>query len=225
MVRIVIAAHRLVCEGLEKILTESELEVAGAVVTEDELIGAVHSRQPQLLLLDPTLSRKNPIDLVRKVRHAFGKLPLVVFSGHADERIAVASIRAGAQGYLDTASHVPEFIAAIRRVAAGNLYVPPAIGESLLLDIAGASGGAPHHNLSRRESDVFQLLVQGRSATQIASLLGLSVKTVSTHKSRILSRLGVSSLSALVHYALSHNLLPAPAWMPQRRQQSLWPEA
>jgi DNA-binding NarL/FixJ family response regulator len=129
---------------------------------------------------------------------------------HEEEQYAVRSIRAGASGYLTKESASKELINAIRRVGQGRLYINASVAERLALDTMATHDGPPHKSLSDREFEVFQMMVRGRSITEIATQLHLSVKTVSTHKARVLQKMNMLSIADLVRYAMGHGLMDTP---------------
>jgi DNA-binding NarL/FixJ family response regulator len=151
------------------------------------------------------------VDFIRRLKDHAPKLPILILTMHEEEQYAVRSIRAGASGYLTKESASTDLITAIRRVAAGRLFISPSVAEQLALDTMSTQDGPPHKHLSDREFEVFQLMVHGRSMTEIAERLHLSVKTVSTHKARILQKMNMQSLADLVRYAVTHHLVDAPA--------------
>ena len=133
-----------------------------------------------------------------------------VLSMHEEHQYAVRSIRAGASGYLTKESAALELVAAIRKVAGGGAYISAEVAEQLALASMPRAEGPPHTLLSDREYQVFRRLVAGAAVTQIAGDLNLSVKTVSTHKARLMEKLGVGNQAELIHYALKHRLSDDP---------------
>ena len=155
---------------------------------------------------------KSGIELIRQVRDEAPRLRILVLTMHAEDQYAVRSIRAGAQGYLTKESAPSQLVSAIRRLAEGRPYISANVAEQLAMDVmpggGGEGGDAPHKHLSDREFEIFQLLVGGRSVSEIAAQLHLSVKTVSTHKTRILQKMRAQSVADLVKYAIRHRLSP-----------------
>ncbi len=140
------------------------------------------------------------------------RLRILVLTMHEEDQYAVRSIRAGAQGYLTKESAPSQLVSAIRRLAEGRPYISANVAEQLAMDVMPGGGGEgddePHKHLSDREFEIFQLLVGGRSVSEIAAQLHLSVKTVSTHKTRILQKMRAQSVADLVKYAIRHRLSP-----------------
>jgi len=153
---------------------------------------------------------RSGIELIKQVKEAKPKLRVLVLTMHKEEQYAVRALRAGASGYLTKESAADELVAAIRRIASGGAYVSPETAERLALDAGRGSDGPPHTRLSDREFQVFQMIAGGAAVGEIAQQLSLSVKTVSTHKTRILEKMGLANQAELIRYALEHKLLDEP---------------
>jgi len=213
MTRILIADdHTLVREGLKQILSAAkDLVVSAEAVDGDQALARVRESDFDLVLLDMSMPGLSGIDLVKRLKLEKPRLKILVLSMHGEQQYAVRAYKAGASGYLTKDSASAQLVDAIRKIASGGLYISPAGAEQLAL---GASMGAnagdgdlPHRALSDREYEVFRLLVGGTSITDIGEALHLSVKTVSTHKNRILQKMNMTSTAELVRYALEHKLL------------------
>ena len=209
MIRIVIADdHTLMREGLKRILESTDdIEVVGEATDGFEVLAHVRKGGFDLLLLDLSMPGRSGIDLIRQIRTESPKLPVLVLTMYEEEQYAIRSIRAGAQGYLTKESAGTQLVHAIRKVASGKPYISMEVAEQLALDIMTPEKPLPHSQLSNREFEIFNLLAQGKTVTDIGQQLHLSVKTVSTHKSRILNKMGMHSISEIVRYAVAHNLL------------------
>ena len=209
MIRIVIADdHTLMREGLKRILESTDdIEVVGEATDGFEVLAHVRKGGFDLLLLDLSMPGRSGIDLIRQIRTESPKLPVLVLTMYEEEQYAIRSIRAGAQGYLTKESAGTQLVHAIRKVASGKPYISIEVAEQLALDIMTPEKPLPHSQLSNREFEIFNLLAQGKTVTDIGQQLHLSVKTVSTHKSRILNKMGMHSISEIVRYAVAHNLL------------------
>ncbi|MFM2400386.1 MAG: hypothetical protein RL341_2543 [Pseudomonadota bacterium] len=212
MIKIVIADdHTIVREGLRRVVSQVEdVEVIGEAVNGREVLEWVRKGGMDLLLLDLSMPEHSGVDFIRRLKDEAPKLPILVLTMHEEEQYAVRSIRAGASGYLTKESASKELINAIRRVATGRLYISPSVAEQLALDAMSTPDGPRHKSLSDREFEVFQMMVHGRSVTDIAQQLHLSVKTVSTHKARILEKMNMQSLAELVRYAVANGLINTP---------------
>jgi DNA-binding NarL/FixJ family response regulator len=211
MTRILIADdHAIVRDGLRRILQGAAgLEVAGEAVDGDEVMARVREGGFGLLLLDMSMPGKSGIELIKWVKTTRPELTILVLSMHQEEQYAVRAIRAGASGYVTKESASALLVAAIRKVADGGLYISPGVAEQLALTLRPQTTDLPHKTLSDREYEVCGLLVAGATVTEIAARLHLSGKTVSTHKARILEKMGMDSVADLVRYAVAHKLFDA----------------
>jgi DNA-binding NarL/FixJ family response regulator len=207
MIRVLLADdHEIVRDGLKRILDAcGDLQVAGEAANGDEALALARANDYDLALLDMSMPGLSGIDLVKRMKAERPKMKLLVLSMHGEPQYAARALKAGAAGYLTKDSAAEKLVGAIRKVAAGGLLVSEAAAAGLL---AASTGEGPlHSRLSDREFEVFKLLAGGASPTEIARRLHLSVKTVSTHKTRIQEKLGLSSTAELVRYALENQLL------------------
>ena len=211
MIKIVIADdHTLVREGLRRVVGEvDDIKVIGEAINGREVLEWVRKDNFDVLLLDLSMPDHSGVEFIKRLKIESPKLVTLVLTMHEEEQYAVRSIRAGAAGYLTKESASKELITAIRRVASGRLYINASVAEMLALETMGTHDGLPHKSLSDREFEVFQMMVHGKSITDIANLLYLSVKTVSTHKARILQKMNMQSIAELVRYAIVNGLLDA----------------
>ncbi|PWT76960.1 MAG: DNA-binding response regulator [Proteobacteria bacterium] len=210
--RILIADdHAIVREGLRRIISsDTAFTVAGEAADGHEVMAAVRAGGFDVLLLDLSMPGRSGIELLRQVKTERPELHVLVLSMHAEQQYAVRAIRAGASGYLTKDAATTQLSAALTKVAAGGLFITPAVAEALAMGLQTPSEEAPHKRLSDREYEVFVRLATGESVTTIAERLNLSVKTVSTHKTHILEKMNLSSLADLVRYAIAHRLLDSP---------------
>jgi len=209
MIRILLADdHTLVREGLKQILASAaDIEVAGEAATGDEALALVKSNDYDLALLDLSMPGLAGIDLIKRLKLERPRLRILVLSMHGEAQYAARALKAGASGYLTKDSASGEVVGAMRKVAAGGVHISEAAAAQLVAG-AGPRGDAPlHAALSDREFEVFRQLVAGRGLTEIAERLHLSVKTVSTHKARLLDKMNMASTAELVRYAVEHRLL------------------
>jgi DNA-binding NarL/FixJ family response regulator len=199
--------HAVVRKGLKQILGESsDMMVGGEAADASEALSKVRSGTWDVLVLDLRLPGRNGVDTLKDVHRSCPSLPVLVFSMHAEEQYALRVLRAGASGYLTKESAPDELVRAIRKVASGGKYVNPRVVE-LWAENLGAADPAPAHTaLSDREFQVLRGIASGRTPGEIARELSLSVKTVSTYRSRILDKLHLTSTAQVMHYALEHSL-------------------
>lgn len=209
MIRIVIADdHTIMREGLKRILDGADdIEVVGEAVDGFEALAHVRRGGFDLLMLDLSMPGRSGVELIRQIKDEMPKLPILILTMHEEEQYAVRAIRAGARGYLTKESAGTQLVSAIRKVASGRPYISLEVAEQLAMDVMPSSEDLPHKQLSNREFEVFTLLVSGKSITEIADFLHLSAKTVSTHKTRILTKMNMNSLAEMVQYAVQHRLL------------------
>jgi DNA-binding NarL/FixJ family response regulator len=208
VIRIVVADdHTILREGLRQLLASaSDLEIVGEASDGFEALELVRGADFDVLLLDLSMPGRSGIELIRQVKSEKPKLRVLVLSMHAEHQYAVRAVRAGASGYLTKDSAATQLVAAIRKVAGGGAFISAEVAEQLALSAMPHAEGPPHMSLSDREYQVFQFLVSGRSVSDTATELNLSVKTVSTHKARLMEKIGVANQTELVHYAIRHRL-------------------
>ncbi len=208
MTRIVIADdHAIVREGLKRIVGEAEdLEVVDEAGDGNEVMRIVREREFDVLVLDLSMPGRSGMELIKLAHAERPKMRILVLSMHQELQYAVRSIKSGASGYLTKESAPAQLVQAIRKLAGGGAYISAEVAEQLALGAMPGSQAVPHESLSDREFQVFRALVDGTSVTDIASALKLSVKTVSTHKSNLMQKMGLANQSDLVRYAIKHGL-------------------
>ena len=200
--------HAIIRDGLRKILEDTEdLVVAGEAGNGNAALDKVRERDWSLVVLDLSMPGRSGIELIKLMKAERPKLPILIFSMHPEEQYAVRAIRAGASGYLSKEENSDLFLPAIRRVAAGGMFISPKVAELLAADVSPGAHTQLHSTLSNREHEVLIRIVKGVSLTDIADEISLSIKTISTHKTHILSKLGLASQADLVRYAIEHKLL------------------
>lgn len=209
MIRVLIADdHTILREGLKQILADhGDLRVAGEAENGGEALKLIQAQDFDVVVLDMSMPGRNGIELIKQIKDERPKLPVLILSMHKEDLYAVRTIKAGAAGYLSKDSASALLVDAIRRVASGGMFISPVVAEKLALGLRQPSDALPHTLLSDREYQIFLMLVHGKGITAIAEELSLSVKTVSTHKSRIQEKMALDSLSGLVKYAIRHQLI------------------
>jgi DNA-binding NarL/FixJ family response regulator len=199
--------HAIIRDGLRKILADTpDLEVCAEASQGHEVLEQVRQRSFDLLVLDLSMPGRHGLELIKLVKAERPRLPILIFSMHPQEQFAVRAIRAGASGYLPKDGDSDLLLPAMRKVAAGGMFINPRVAELLATDLTPSSDQLPHTLLSDREYEVFTRIVRGQSMTEIAHELALSIKTVSTHKSHILTKMGMGNQVDLVRYAIEHHL-------------------
>jgi DNA-binding NarL/FixJ family response regulator len=205
MIRVLIADdHKIVRDGLKGILAaNADLQAAGEAASGDEALALVKANDYDVVMLDMSMPGLSGMDLIKRLRIEKPKLRILVLSMHGERQYAARALKAGASGYLNKDSAADMLVGAIRKIAAGGVHITEAAAATLLQ----AGEKSPHEALSDREFEVLRLLAEGLGPTQIGEKLHLSVKTVSTHKTRILEKLGLGSTAELVRYALDNKLI------------------
>ncbi len=208
MIRIVLADdHAIVREGLKHILAGvPDFEVVGEAGDGHEALRLARELAFDLLVLDLSMPGRSGMELIKLVRAERPRVRILILSMHQETQYAVRAIKSGASGYLTKESAPGELEQALRKIAAGGAYVTAEVAQQLALGAMPGTDAPPHDTLSTREFEVFQRLVAGDSVTVIAQQLHLSVKTVSTHKANLMHKLGISSPTDLVRYAIRHGL-------------------
>lgn len=209
MIRLLLADdHALVREGLKRILAAApDVEVAAEAATGDEALARVKQDDYDLALVDLSMPGLSGLDLIRRLKLEKPRLRILVLSMHGESQYAARALKAGAAGYLTKDSAAAQLLGAIRKVAGGGVHISETAAAQLLAASARTGDASPHAALSDREFEVFRQLVAGRSLTEIAAALHVSVKTISTHKTRILEKMAMASTAELVRYAVEHRLL------------------
>lgn len=210
MIRTFIADdHDILRAGLKHILAESgDIAVVGEAANGPDAVARLRAGGCDALVLDLSMPGRSGIELIRQIKSEFPRLPILILSMHREDLYAVRALKAGASGYLCKDNAETQLAEAIRKVAAGGLFLPPGAAERLAREmLSGRAEGAPHQRLTNREYEILLLLAHGHGVTEIGRRLSLSVKTVSTHKASILSKMGLNNTADLVRYALQHRLL------------------
>jgi len=212
MINILVADdHAIVRDGLKEILARSgDLKAGGEAKNGQEVLRHVREAKWDLLLMDMSMPGRSGIDLIKQVKAEQPKLPILVLSMHHEHEYAVRAIRAGASGYLNKDSASDLLVAAIRKIVAGGVFLSESAAELLARETMSGADAPPHTLLSSREFQIFGMIVQGKTVTEIAAELSLSVKTVSTHKMRVLEKMNFTNQAELVRYALTHRLFDEP---------------
>jgi DNA-binding NarL/FixJ family response regulator len=199
--------HTIVREGLKRILDPISADWA---VTEAgtgfQALECLRRQRFSLAIVDLSMPGMSGLDLIHRIKAEWPSVAVLVLSMHAEEQYALRAFKAGANGYVTKDSAATELVAAVRKVASGGAYVTASLAERVVLQLNGVVRVPRHSKLSDRELDVLQRIVAGQRLTDIAQALHLSVKTVSTHKSRIQEKLQLPSMAALIRYGLEHQI-------------------
>jgi len=199
--------HAIVREGLKRIVSSIEgMEVIGEAGNGTEVMQRVRELAFDVLVLDLSMPGRSGMELIKLVRAEKPQLRILVLSMHQELQYAVRAIKNGASGYLTKESAPAQLEQAIRKVASGGAFISAEVAEQLALGAMPGSEAVPHESLSNREFEVLQLLVAGVSLTDIGTKLNLSVKTVSTHKTNLMQKMGLQNQNDLIRYAIKHGL-------------------
>jgi two-component system, NarL family, invasion response regulator UvrY len=205
---LVVDDHAVVRRGLRQILAEtSDLHVAGEAGSAAEAMQKVQGERWDVVVLDVGLGGKSGLDLIADIRKLRPEARVLVLTMFSEEQYAVRAIRAGAAGFLTKESAPDKLVDAVRKVASGGRFISPELAETLASMVAGEGSGKPHERLSNREFEILKLIGSGKTVSQIAEDLTLSVKTVSTHRTRILRKMDMKTNAELTHYAVKNALV------------------
>jgi DNA-binding NarL/FixJ family response regulator len=212
MIRLLIADdHAIVREGLKQMLSEEkDLVVLGEAANAMEVLDRVREKSFDVLLMDLSMPGRSGVDLIKQIKSENHKLAMLVLSMHKEKQYAVRALKAGAMGYLTKESAPEQLVSAIRQVAAGTVYLSPEVAQRLALELNINKETEPHTQLSDREFQVFSMIVSGVQIVDIAKEFSVSIKTISTHKTRILQKMNMSGSPELIHYAIKHQLVDIP---------------
>ncbi len=209
MISVLIADdHTVVRQGLKQILsTDAQLSVVAEAANGNEVLLALESAKVDVLILDITMPGKNGLDVLKEVKRKYPALPVLVLSMHPEDQFAIRILRAGASGYITKESAPEELVDALRKVCSGGKYVSPQLAEKLAVFIEDDNTRAPHERLSDREFEILRMLAVGKTVTEVADELLLSVKTVSTYRTRVLDKMKMTTNAELTRYALQAGLI------------------
>lgn len=204
MIRVILADdHNIVRKGLRQILALApDIEVVGEAGNGPQLLSLIAAIDCDIVLLDMTMPGLSGVEMIKRLRQLERSPLIVVLSMHNEGQLVTRALKAGAVGYVTKDSDPETLVAALRKVAKGGKYIDPSLVDEMVFDI-GLDNRPPHEKLSDREFQIFQLLVDGKSVTNIADSLSLSSKTVSTHKLRLMQKMQLQSIAELTRYALA----------------------
>jgi two-component system, NarL family, invasion response regulator UvrY len=209
MIRILIVDdHGVVRRGLIQIVSEeSDMTVVGEAQNAQAMLTFLRNQPCDVVVTDISMPGGTALDVLKELKREYPRLPVLVLSMHPEDQYGVQALKLGASGYMTKESAPEELVHAIRKVVVGGRYVSPSLAEQLVFDVSTDTGRPPDEVLSEREHQVLCLLASGKSVTQIADELALSVKTISTYRVRILEKMGMKNNAELMHYAISNRLV------------------
>jgi len=205
---LIVDDHAVVRDGVKKIFDEKPEEaVFGEASTVEEALQLIREGSWDVVVLDISLGQRSGLDVLQELKQFRPRLPVLILTMHAEEQYARRAFRGGAAGYITKDSSRAELVTAINKVIAGGKYVSPALAEKLIFDMARGADGPLHEVLSQREFEVMRLLASGKMISEIAELLSLSERTISTYRARILEKMSMKTNAELTHYAIKNSLV------------------
>ena len=213
MIRVcVVDDHEVVRRGIRQILSDTkDIQVSFELATGEELLSAAQNKRWDVTVLDLSMPGRGGIETLSQLKAQFPKLPVLVLTMHSEEQYAVRVLRAGADGFMTKEVVSTQLAGAVRKLARGEKYVTPDLAERLAGEIGRRCSELPHELLANREYQVFALLAEGFSVTEIAEKLSLSAKTISTNRARILTKMGLRNNAGIIVYAIKHRLVAVPS--------------
>ena len=200
--------HEIVRAGLKQIIADDpDLSVEGEAGDGQELLEKLRKKKFDLVLLDMKMPGRSGLEILKQLKIEHPSLPVLVLSMHSEEQYAVRTIKAGASGYITKETAPDKLLEAIRRVCGGGKYISQSLAEKLADSISDSHGKSPHEYLTDREFQVMFMIASGKTISEIARELFLSVKTISTYRQRILEKMSMKNNAELTHYVISNNLL------------------
>jgi two-component system invasion response regulator UvrY len=209
MIRVLIADdHPLIRRGLRQILSEtSDIVVAGEAEDCASALHRLSKKKYDVVILDISMPGRGGIDVLTRIKDKNPNLPVLILSIHPEEQYAIRAIRVGASGYLTKNCEPDELLRAVRKVASGGKYIQETVAQKLAIDISSKTSNPPHDSLSNREYEVLRKIAAGKTVSVIASEMSLSVKTISTYRTRILEKMNMRNSAELTRYCFEHNLI------------------
>jgi two-component system invasion response regulator UvrY len=200
--------HAVVRRGLREILDDA---IPGAAFSEacngDEVLGQLGKSTIALLVLDINMPGRSGVDVLRDVKHAYPRLPVIILSVHPEEQYAVRCLRAGAAAYINKESASEELAAATKKILNGGRYISASLAEKLIDNLDEPADKPLHESLSDREHEVMRMIATGVPLTEIGERLHVSVKTISSYRARIMEKMQMASNAELTRYAITHGLI------------------
>jgi len=205
---LIVDDHAVVRDGVKTIVGERFGKVVlGEASTANEALELARQEEWDAVVLDISLGARSGLEVLKELKQLRPKLPVLILSMHSEAQYARRAFKAGASGYITKESSHAELVTAINKVIEGRRYVSAALAEKLVFDIERGTGGPPHESLSDREFEVMCLIASGKTVTEVAEVLSLSDKTISTYRARILEKMDMKTNAELTHYAIKNKLV------------------
>lgn len=200
--------HALIRQSLKALLERQGCRVVGEAANGQEALRSVENAQPEIAILDISMPILNGIDAARELKKSAPKTKVILLTQHDEDQYVTAALRAGAKGYVLKSQAADDLVHAIREVSKGSVYLSPKISRAVV-DVYSSGARLPADPLSARERQVLQLVGEGKSTKDVAALLGISVKTAESHRTRLMKKLDIHETASLVKYAIRHGLIEA----------------
>ncbi len=209
MIKVIIADdHAIVRKGLAQIIARTvDIKLTKETSTAEEIVSEINKDRYDAAVVDISLPGRSGLEAAADIRRISPKTKIIMLSVHTDKQLVLEALKIGASGYLGKESAPDELILAIRKVCNGEKYVSAEISSALLTSLSEDAPGEPHEVLSPREFQALKMIGAGKTVTEIADALNLSVKTVSTYRKRILDKMNLSTNADIIHYAVRKNLV------------------
>jgi two-component system invasion response regulator UvrY len=209
MIRVLVADdHAIVRSGLRRILDQtSDITVEGEAASSAELWPLVCEGRWDAVVLDVNLPGRSGLEMLADIKRERPELPVLILTVYSEEQYAVRALKAGAAGFLTKESAPEKLIEAVRKIAQGGRFITPEVADRLAVSVARGKDGPPHESLSDREFQILKMIASGKTVSQIGVELSLSVKTISTHRTRILKKMKMKTNAELTHYAIRNKLV------------------
>jgi len=205
---IIVDDHRIVREGLKQIISDtSDMSVVDEASNGQEAINKIRNNDFDVMLLDISMPGRSGLEILKEIKNELPKLSILILTMHPEEQYAVRVLRAGASGYLTKESAPDELIEAIRKVSDGGKYISSTLAEKLAFNLEVDTGKPFHQTLSDREFEVMCMISSGKTVTEIADEMSLSVKTISTYRTRILDKMRMKTNAELTYYSIKNDLV------------------
>jgi len=205
---IIVDDHLIVREGLKQIISDtSDISVVAEASNGQEAINKIRNYDCDVLLLDISMPGRSGLEILKEIKSELPNLSILILTMHPEEQYAVRVLRAGASGYLTKESAPDELIEAIRKVSDGGKYISSTLAEKLAFNLEVDTGKPFHQTLSDREFEVMCMISSGKTVTEIADEMSLSVKTISTYRTRILDKMRMKTNAELTYYSIKNDLV------------------
>ncbi|KUG26772.1 dna-binding response regulator, luxr family [hydrocarbon metagenome] len=205
---ILVDDHELIREGLKKVIAkESDIEVIGEAQNAEEMFELLSKNEIDIVVLDITLPGRSGLDLISEIKTHYPEVKVLILSMHPEDRFAVRALRAGAYGFITKGTASKILIEALRKIADGRKFITPTLAEHLALELDVDHNKPLHENLSNREFEVMRLIAEGKSVSEIAEMLFISVNTVTSYRARIMEKMKMKTNAEIIRYAIEQNLI------------------